>query len=160
MSHEDLLQALKTLDIAVTGMGHVPVERIIPEGILTNVIAALGASAYRPLERPIVDQEGKIVGSARNDLDLKLTIHGFRDETDTVWTPPTAYAYYAVCMAARAYTAQIRELCGALKAFLEQNSFPYDHEHWQREHELGNGQAVFVLAAQTALAAQHSVFGK
>lgn len=48
---------------------------------------------------PIVDQDGNRVGVSHKTPEELCRVDAYRDENGTVWTPPTAWAYYQVCRA-------------------------------------------------------------
>ncbi len=57
--------------------------------------------AYRDIKPrmvPIIDQNGKQVGSGTIDI---MQVDAYVDDRGTAWLPPTAWAYYAVCLALR-----------------------------------------------------------
>jgi hypothetical protein len=62
---------------------------------LINIVLSGGAS----ISLPIVDQDGKNVGTANVEVADMFKVEAFMDEEGTVWTPPTALAYRAACKA-------------------------------------------------------------
>lgn len=47
----------------------------------------------------IKDQDGSVVGQSLLRKHHLEYVEGWRDERGTIWTPPTAYAYWCACMA-------------------------------------------------------------
>ena len=82
-----------------------------------NIVSLYTRSQIAPLCAPVVDQHGKVVGSEHRRPSDFLTVTGYRDPDGVIWTPPTAFAYAAVCEARHAWendAAQARKLLAAL----------------------------------------------
>lgn len=73
--------------------------------LIDRIIAGEGC-----LQREIVDQDKNVVGTARTPLKELVHLESHTDANGTTWTPPTAYAYFAVCKALEKKDARICEL--------------------------------------------------
>lgn len=56
---------------------------------------------------PILDQNGKHVGTAQKSIADMFKVEAFVDDEGTNWTPPTSWAYYAACKALNAHKATL-----------------------------------------------------
>lgn len=63
----------------------------------------------------IVDQDGNEVGERFASIRELATEEAFKDEAGTVWTVPTAWAYFAACRALNAAKAKVEEARGVIE---------------------------------------------
>lgn len=79
---------------------------------------------------PIIDQDGREVGKYRVLPDDRTFIESFRDDTGNIWTPPSAWAYYRVCLSNEEKREDIARLTAALaniEAIAAANAYASDH---------------------------------
>jgi uncharacterized Zn finger protein (UPF0148 family) len=62
----------------------------------------------------IVDQDGNEVGYTHRPMAELRREDAWRDDNGTIWNPPTAWAYFAVCRARDAKQALIEEMVEGL----------------------------------------------
>jgi HAMP domain-containing protein len=63
----------------------------------------------------IVDQDGNEVGHTHRSMAELLREDAWRDDNGTIWNPPTAWAYFAVCRARDAQQALIGEMAEGME---------------------------------------------
>lgn len=82
------------------------------------------------VDRPMIDQNGQVVGTSRTPLRDLLAVEVHVDEVGTCWTPPTAWAYAQACRVcdekypalttAHAQAAELRAENEALRVLLDE----------------------------------------
>lgn len=79
---------------------------------------------------PIIDQNGREVGMYRVLPEDHEVVEGFTDDKGNVWTPPTAEAYYRICLLKDVQRETIERLEKTLEKIgqmAKDNAYACDH---------------------------------